>query len=601
MKKPSNKLLSLGIITVIFLTMLGMLITASSYRQTQKQALEMGQNQLAKINDSSIKILRLEIQSYTLALEDYASNIFVDGNYHTLIEDKQIQNSLLYKTSAAAGLYLISPNGTLLYGKDIHGDQFIEKPVTTIDLDNDPLYKKALTGSILQNGEAYFAKNTSYVNLYRPVYDKEHTLQSILVLPINLEELYQKEIDTTENQNGYTMVKNEEMKVLMHPSEEQIGFDIVKDRQKKYPNLDYSDLIRLEKVQKTNKKGTLSYNSYWWTEKEPKKVLKLSAYEWITIGDAHWIVASSSDYYERNGLALQENLIILGLLALLLAIIILLGVSFINYTRRNQTYLENLQLVERQTFLKEKHMLEKTMMQKSQLETVGLLTTTIVHDMNNFLTPMIGNLQLLIEERHSDTELIADLSEVYRAAEKGQMLSTNVLRFTKTGSRNKSYFSVEEVVTEAIETMNILVPKRVSLTYQSASVGNAKFEANDLQVILYNLITNAYQASVHNPKIAVSLSLACEEQLEKFQKHSLAYQKKQFAQIAVTDNGPGIPKEIEEKIFTPFFTTKTESDGTGLGLFIVSSITKKNDWILDIHSRPSGTTFILGIPLDKED
>ncbi|MCU7700024.1 hypothetical protein ODV97_07420 [Enterococcus gallinarum] len=76
MKKPSSRLLVLGMMTVLFLTVLGMVITANSYQQTQKHALKMGENQLAKINDSVIKILRLEIKSYTLALEDYASNIF---------------------------------------------------------------------------------------------------------------------------------------------------------------------------------------------------------------------------------------------------------------------------------------------------------------------------------------------------------------------------------------------------------------------------------------------------------------------------------------------------------------------------------------------
>ncbi|EOL41926.1 hypothetical protein RV11_GL002640 [Enterococcus phoeniculicola] len=600
MKKPSNKLLSLGIITVICLTVLGIIITASSYRQTQKHALEMGENQLAKINDSAIKILRLEIKSYTLALEDYASNIFNGNNYHELVEDKQVQKSLLFKTSAAAGLYLVSPQGTLLSGKDIHADQFTEEPITAVHFDQDPLYKEALQGEILQNGEAYFIGNISYVNLYRPVYDKSNILQSILVLPINLEELYQQEIDTTENQNGYTMVKNKEMKVLMHPSNEQVGLDIIKGRQKKYPDLDYTDLAHLEKVQKANAKGTLNYSSYWWTEEQPKKVLKMSAYEWITIGDARWIVASSSDFYERNGLALQENLVILGLLTILLAIIILLGVSFSNYNRRNRTYLENLRLVERQKFLKEKHALEKTMMQKSQLETVGLLTTTIVHDMNNFLTPMIGNLQLLLEEYQSNEALTADLKEVYKAAEKGQKLSTNVLRFTKTGTKNKEYCSIEEITSEAIETMNILVPKKVSLTYQSSPSGSALFEPNDLQVILYNLITNAYQAQAETPVIQVNLSLAAGEYLANFQSHSLAYKNKAFAQITVTDNGPGIPKEIEEKMFTPFFTTKTDTDGTGLGLFIVSSIIKKNDWILDVKSTTSGTTFILGIPVDTK-
>jgi two-component system cell cycle sensor histidine kinase/response regulator CckA len=599
MKKPSSRMLVLGMILVLFLTILGMVITITSYQQTQKHALEMGEHQLAKINDSVIKIMRLEIKSYTLALEDYASNIFSEENYHELIEDTQLDNSLLFKTSAAAGLYLVSPDGTLLSGKDIHTDKFVKEPVNLITFDHDPLYSKALKGKILQNGEAYFAENTSYVNLYRPVYDTEHVLQSILVLPINLEELYQQEIDTTKNQNGYTMVKNEEMKVLMHPSMEQIGLDIINGRKLKYPDLDYSDLVHLENVQKGNEKGTLSYNSYWWTEENPKKVLKISAYEWITIGDAHWIVASSSDFNERNGLALQKNLIILGLLTILLAIIILLAVSFSHYNRQNQAYIENLRLVERQNSLKEKHALEKSMMQKSQLETVGLLTTTIVHDMNNFLTPMIGNLQLLIDEHQSNEALVADLNEVYQAAEKGQKLSTNVLRFTKTGAKTKESLSIDEVVTEAIETMKILVPKKVTLTYHATFVGTTLFEGSDLQVILYNLITNAYQAQPENPHIQVKLEAAANKQLKNFQSHSLAYGKKHFAQLTVTDNGPGIPAEIQNKMFMPFFTTKTESNGTGLGLFIVSSIAKKNDWILQVKSTVYGTTFTIGIPVDN--
>ncbi|MBL1230961.1 GHKL domain-containing protein [Enterococcus sp. BWB1-3] len=600
MNKPSNKLLSLGITFVICLTILGILITANSYRQTQKHALEMGENQLAKINDSAIKILRLEIKAYTLALEDYASNIFNETNYHELIDDPQVQKNLLYKTSAAAGLFLISPEGTLLSSRDIHSDQFTNEKITTIYVDKDPLYQEAIQGSIKQNGEAYFIKNTSYVNLYRPVYDKNQVLQSILVLPINLEELYQQEIDTTENQNGYTMIKNEEMKVIMHPSTEQIGLDIVEDRRKKFPDLDYSDLEDLEKVQLANEKGTLSYSSYWWTKADPKKVLKISAYEWITIGEARWIVASSSDFYERNGMVLQENLIILGLLAILLAIVILLGVSFSNYNRQNKIYLENLQLVERQEFLKERHELEKNMLQKSKLETVGLLTTTIVHDMNNFLTPMIGNLQLLIEEYQSNNTLITELSEVYQAAEKGQKLSANVLRFTKSSTAAKGVYSIDKVVLEAIETMKILVPKSVTLLYNAKPAGNSFFEKNDLQVILYNLITNAYQAQMANALIEVQLSMASGTQLENFQNHSLAYREKQFAQINVIDNGPGIPKEIEEKMFTPFFTTKTGTDGTGLGLFIVSSIIKKNDWLLEVKNTDTGTTFIIGIPLAED-
>ena len=80
---------------------------------------------------------------------------------------------------------------------------------------------------------------------------------------------------------------------------------------------------------------------------------------------------------------LQDNLILIGLLGLLFVIMILLTVLIKNYMKRNQAYVENQALKERQRLLKEKHEIEN-ILQESKLETIGLLTTSIVHDLNNF-------------------------------------------------------------------------------------------------------------------------------------------------------------------------------------------------------------------------
>ncbi|AQP54521.1 two-component sensor histidine kinase [Vagococcus penaei] len=599
MIKPSNKLLKTGIVSVVILTILGIVITANSYFSTQKHAIKMGENQLSKINDSAIKILTLEIKSYSLALEDYASDLVNDGQLTDLTQTEKIKQKFHYPSSVATGLYLLSPEGTLLSGWKFKDYQLMPTKQNDLHLlTKDPKFKLALQGDINQNGEAYFNNNQSFLNLYRPIVNEQNQVISILVLPINLENLYQLEFGSQGYQKGYTMIKNRNMKVVMHPSLDQVGLDIVEDRKEKFPERDFKDLENLEKVQSSNKKGTLSYYSYWWTEEEPEKVLKISAYEWMTLGDTEWIVASSSDFYEKNGYALQKNLIILGLLAILLAIIILLGLSFHSYNKRNKIYLENLKLIERQQALHEKHETEKNLLQKSKLETVGLLTTTIVHDMNNFLTPMIGNLQLLIDDYQENPDLVTELDEVYQAAEKGQQLAANVLRFTTVNSSKKTINDIQAVVCEAVTTMRMLLSANIE--FKSGSTPqqlSAYFEKSDLEVVLYNLITNAFQAQIINPYICVTIEIASEEQLAIFQNHSHAYQEKDFALIRVIDKGPGIPKEIEQKMFTPFFTTKSDENGTGLGLFIISSMTKKNDWILDVESSEKGTAFIIGIPI----
>lgn len=585
MKKPSNKWLYIGIITVLCLTFLGIIYTMFSYYNTQKHALKMGQSQLTTINNSAVKILQLELTSYTLMLENNAIDILNR-------ESNEVQQQVTTELSAAEGIYQIQPNDQFIKGRDFQKQSITDTTSLPEYLKADPLYSEALKGKIPKNGEAYFYKNKSYLNLYLPMFSSSQA-QSLIILPINLEKIYQANFQRNKQLNGYSMVKDQNMEIIMHPSSKQIGLSVVKDRKKKFPNLDYSDLQRLEKVQRTHQSGTLNYYSYWWTDNTPKKVLKMTAYRWITIGNAKWIIASVSDFNERNGTVLQENLIILALLTILLIVIILLGFNMHNYAKRNQIYLENIRLKERQVALKEKHSLEKNLLQESKLETVGLLTTTIVHDMNNFLTPMIGNLQLLIEEHKDNELLVADLNEVYHAAEMGQQLSSNVLRFSRVNSTQKKTLSIIKVIEEALNTMTILIPKNVSLTSDFQMDGVCYMEKDDLQIILYNLITNAYQACDKKAVIQVRTYAA-----DKSQKKKLNYQEKNVLVLEIRDNGPGIPKEIEDKIFTPFFTTKPTDSGTGLGLFIVSSIIKKNDWVLEVESSTIGTVFQIALPIN---
>ncbi|MDH6365579.1 two-component system cell cycle sensor histidine kinase/response regulator CckA [Enterococcus sp. PF1-24] len=599
--KPSNKWLNIGLFFISILTGMGILFTAVSYLDAKDHALKMGESQLAKINDYATKVLGLEIQSFNSFLEDYTSEVVKVVRPLNLDKKVYLQQFFAKKKGIAEGVYLLAPNGDL-----VSGYQYADKELQTINalptiLQEDTYYQQGIKGEVRGNGSEYFLEGDTYLNIYCPLTAETGELLGVLVMPINLETLYLEEIRQRDDElNGYTMVKNQEMKIIIHPAREQIGLTIVADRKERFPNLDFSDLERLETEQLANDRGTISYFSYWWTQKNPQKVQKLTAYQWIEIGHARWVVASNYDFNERNGNLLQENLIIMGLFAILLAILFLIVFNLRNYNRRYQTYLENRRLQEARQIELERYTIEKSLLQESKLETVGLLTTTIVHDMNNFLTPLIGNVQLLMEERADDAELVAELKEIYDSAKKGQRLSTNVLRFSKVNAGEKDDLDITDVVEDAINTMEILAPKTVHLQFAYKRVGKAYFEKDDLQVLLYNLLTNAYQSTDKKAEILVSVSKADQKMQKQYQEHSYVYSKKEFAMIQVKDNGPGIPKEIEDKIFTPFFTTKTTDGGTGLGLFIVVSLIKKNDWLLDLESSDKGTTFTIGIPLSEE-
>ncbi|WP_265459219.1 sensor histidine kinase [Enterococcus sp. HY326] len=595
MRKPSNKWIYVGFISVLIITAVGLTLSIFTYSSVQRHSMKLAEEHLTTINNDAIKILTLQIENYREDLENLSRSEELTASFENL-NDELLDKELSHALSSMATLSLVTDNGLLIKGWQKKGQQLEALETFPRYVMTDPDYPTGVKTSGQENGQVFYDYTSSYLNFYQKVTDSSQN-QAILILTIDLEKFYQENFDPLQNDfQGYTMIKDQDMKVAMHPSTEQVGLTIVEDRQQEFPDLDYTDLKRLETEQLANQKGTLSYYSYWWTEENPTRVLKIAAYQWITIGATRLVVASNSDFNEWNGLVIEGSMMSLGLLIILFVVLVLLGFIYINNTRKNRNYQENLRLKERQRSLEEKHAMEKSIFQESKLETIGLLTTTIVHDMNNFLTPMIGNLQLLIEEHQDDELLVDDLKEVYQAAEKGQQLSSNVLRFSKVNQGQKKNQQIDEVVKEALDTLKLLIPKTATLTYELNTNQSAYFEKDDLQVILYNLITNAYQAIDQTGAISVKLSLADAAQNAAYQKTGHVFEKKSFALLEITDDGPGIPKDIEEHIFTPFFTTKSTDGGTGLGLFTVSSIVKKNDWFLNVESSPAGTTFILAIP-----
>ena len=591
MKPPSKFWLYLSVVATLFITLIGLIFTFTSYKSAQRQAETVGLRQLETVNQAAIKLISRSIESYHMALANYADD-HLEGAALADLQRPLTLPVINSANNAMVGLFLIDQQGQVIAQNTATAVNKPEDPPVQELLFKDPSLDKVLAGRQVQNGQVYFDGKEAYLNVYQSLTldDKE----AVLVMPLNLQRMYHHEFTTDRNVSGYTMVKNADMRIVMHPSDEQIGFSIVESRKKEFPELDLTDLERLEQEQIDNEAGTSVYYSYWWNEETLQKVLKLAAYQWITIGDSRLIVASNADFLEQSGLFLQDNLILIGLLGLLFVIMILLTVLIKNYMKRNQAYVENQALKERQRLLKEKHEIEKNILQESKLETIGLLTTSIVHDLNNFLTPMIGHLQLLIEENQHDEVLVEDLQEVCKAAEKGKELSSNVLRFSKLESTDKTVQSIATTLTEAIDTMRALLPKAFSLTYDIQEVGYAVYEKIDLQVIIYNLLMNVYQA---NADCSIRLSRTSTESATfLFRKQAFPVQQ-EFALIEIADNGPGIPEAIQEKIFTRFFTTKSATGGTGLGLFTVSSIVEKNDWLIDVTSTPKGTTFYIGIPL----
>lgn len=598
MKKLTKKMNAL-FITVMAITLTGILITALSYHNIQQEALKMGKTQLEQVNEVSTKLIVAEITSSASDLDSFVTDTINTDTALQLPQQNNLITQFFMRNHAFSGIFLFDKEGQPLESHYSAKNQVTNSTLSK-KMITDPFFQKALKGQVNQNGKVYFIQQNSFFNLYHPIYNTKKELQGLVVVPLNLEQLFLDKIQPTDTEQRYPLMKNEKMEVVMHPAREQIGLNIITGRKKRFPNLDYTDLEKLDAYQKKHEKGSLSYHSYWWNESDLTSVLKLNAFQWVKIGEERFVIANTADFYQDNGWILHDLLINLGLVVILLMVASLLVLMVRLLAKQQHTTNENQRLKEKRQLEAEKHQLEKSLLQESKMETIGLVTTGIVHDMNNFLTPLIGNIELLMTEHTDDPELIADLEDMHYAAKKGQQLSQRILHFSKEKDQTKKVQSLNQAIEEAVTTMKILIPKSVTIIKEIDLSADALFQQDDVQVLLYNLITNAYQAK-SDATITVSLTAPSAVMQAKITEGAFIYQNKKLALIQVSDNGPGIDKSIKDQIFTPFLTTRKEEGGTGLGLFIVSSIVKRNSWLMEVTSSKEGTTFSLIIPISSKE
>lgn len=611
--KRTNKIVNIMILAMSIFILVSVLFAVQGFSVIRKTTTASSQDFLLQSTEYVGKVIQLSMKNRHQALNYLAidGNLKKGGNPETYLKNSRSSLITFFASlnNEADVLFYIDSDGSPLYA--FHWDSK-QQDVSISDtlsvqlfVQHDPSIKQLSDKLAIQNGESYFIDKKAYVNFYQELHTASDASEGYLVLPLKLDTFYKNFLQDFElDYKGYPMIKDRSMTVVMHPVAQQVGLNIVNDREKLYPDFDYSDLKHLEKYQLTHSQGKLTYKSYWWDEVIPTEVVKISAFEWIDVGLARWVVAINADYNERSN-DMINFVIVLSILLVLLLLLIIIGALFIHNFRKKETIEEeNRQLIEKQKQQKMQHKLERELYQRNKMETVGLLTTSIVHDMNNFLTPIIGNTQLLLEEYSDNLSLEADLNEILHSAQKGKQLSSNVLRFSNTQESIRECLDISAAIGVATHLIKGIIPKKVQLTISiQENLGTAKLEEIDLQSLIYNLITNAYQATRNTEgkpqKIKVTVAPATSDTLAQMkQTNQQQQQLAHFVTLEISDNGPGIPVELKNRIFEPFFTTKSADEGTGLGLFAVTSIVAKYNWHLSFISEPeSGTHFFITLPV----
>lgn len=227
--------------------------------------------------------------------------------------------------------------------------------------------------------------------------------------------------------------------------------------------------------------------------------------------------------------------------------------------------------------------LREELSQSQKLEAIGRLASGIAHDLNNFLTSIMGFLEMVKMEIPEDNAALEDIHGIEKVIQKTSVLTRQLLGFSRPKSYSPTTVDLRETLNDSRKILKRLIPERILFSFSVPDEPVfANVDASHIEQILLNLVVNARDAleKTENPRISIQLDL-----------------QEDYALIKVKDNGTGIDSRHMSKIFEPFFTTKEDDKGTGLGLSIVKSLTEMNGGQVRVESElGKGTIFSIWIP-----
>lgn len=252
------------------------------------------------------------------------------------------------------------------------------------------------------------------------------------------------------------------------------------------------------------------------------------------------------------------------------------------------------------TDITERKELETQFLRSQRMESIGTLVGGIAHDLGNLLVPVLLGVQVLEKRFEGDPATTRTLQMISRSAQRGADMVKQVLAFARGVEGERVPMNPGQVIRE-IERISLeTFPREISFMVEVPDdVWKIKGDATQIQQVLMNLTVNARDAMPDGGRISVTL-----ENVDVGKEHMRTNIEAKLGPhvcITVTDTGEGIPPEVRDKMFEPFYTTKPVGKGTGLGLSTVYSIVKSHNGFVNVHSHPGqGTTFRIFIPATVE-
>lgn len=244
------------------------------------------------------------------------------------------------------------------------------------------------------------------------------------------------------------------------------------------------------------------------------------------------------------------------------------------------------------------HLLQSQLSQSQKMEAIGTLAGGIAHDFNNIIYAITGYAELAIVKSSGDVQTKAYLEKILKAAGRAGDMVSQILSFSRKSEQEKKLLYVAPIVKECLKFLRGAIPSTIEINQRiDPDLQHIEGDPTQIYQVLMNLCANAVH-SIGDAKGTLSVELTSETLDESFRNiHGLESSGK-YVKLVVKDSGAGIPDQLMDRIFEPYFTTKAAGEGTGLGLSVIHEIVRSHNGAITVESQSGeGATFNVFFPV----
>lgn len=242
--------------------------------------------------------------------------------------------------------------------------------------------------------------------------------------------------------------------------------------------------------------------------------------------------------------------------------------------------------------------LQRQLQQTQKMEAIGTLAGGIAHDFNNILVPIIAYTEMSMTHFDETDKLYHYLKNILKASNRAKDLVQQILSFSRHNEMTFEPILIQPVIKETVKFLRASIPATIEIkTLINNECGAIIGNPSQIHQIIMNLATNAKHAMEATGGV-LEIRLEEKEIWPNDFNDMLDIYPGKYARLTISDTGHGIEQFLIDKIFEPYFTTKKDGKGTGIGLSVVHGIVKTYGGTIKVKSRTGkGTRFEIYLPL----